>query len=126
MRRNDNPALPANSSGTFRVIVEPESSTSSVATQVIESTEKHAATGVAFFKLPLSDLPSSPAVAPPEDPVLSHGLPGGLVVISASTGGPLALREPLSCIPHDYPGAIVVVQHMPASVTSVLAYPFCC
>jgi two-component system chemotaxis response regulator CheB len=44
-----------------------------------------------------------------------------LIVIGASTGGPLALRELLSGIPGDYPAAIVVVQHMPASFTGVLA-----
>ncbi len=63
----------------------------------------------------------APVRAPAEDAVASRGLPGGLVVIGASTGGPLALRELLSGIPRDYPGAIIVVQHMPASFTGVLA-----
>jgi two-component system chemotaxis response regulator CheB len=64
---------------------------------------------------------SFPAVAPVEDTGASRALPGGLIVIGASTGGPLALRELLSGIPRDYPGAIIVVQHMPASFTGVLA-----
>jgi two-component system chemotaxis response regulator CheB len=48
-------------------------------------------------------------------------LPGGVVVIGASTGGPLALRELLGNLPVDFPAAIIVVQHMPATFTGVLA-----
>lgn len=48
-------------------------------------------------------------------------LPGGLVVIGASTGGPLALRQLLSTLPADFPAAVVIVQHMPAAFTGVLA-----
>jgi two-component system chemotaxis response regulator CheB len=48
-------------------------------------------------------------------------LPGGVVVIGASTGGPVALRELLSNLPADFSAAVIVVQHMPASFTQVLA-----
>lgn len=48
-------------------------------------------------------------------------LPGGVIVIGASTGGPTALCELLSGLPKDFPSAIIVVQHMPASFTGVLA-----
>jgi len=48
-------------------------------------------------------------------------LPGGVVVIGASTGGPLALRELLGNLPPEFPAAILVVQHMPANFTGVLA-----
>ncbi len=44
-----------------------------------------------------------------------------VVVIGASTGGPLALRELLGNLPADFPAAVVVVQHMPAPFTGVLA-----
>ncbi len=44
-----------------------------------------------------------------------------LVVIGASTGGPLAIRELLASLPADFPSPIVVVQHMPKSFTGVLA-----
>lgn len=44
-----------------------------------------------------------------------------LVVIGASTGGPTVLRELLGELPGDFPVPIVVVQHMPASFTGVLA-----
>jgi len=48
-------------------------------------------------------------------------LPGGVVVIGASTGGPVALRELLSNLPADFPAAVIIVQHMPATFTGVLA-----
>ena len=48
-------------------------------------------------------------------------LPSGVVVIGASTGGPVALRELLSNLPADFPAAVIIVQHMPATFTGVLA-----
>jgi len=48
-------------------------------------------------------------------------LPGGVVVIGASTGGPVALRELLSNLPADFSAAVIIIQHMPAAFTGVLA-----
>jgi two-component system chemotaxis response regulator CheB len=48
-------------------------------------------------------------------------LPGGLVVIGASTGGPAALRELLENLPAKFPASVLVVQHMPPAFTGVLA-----
>ncbi len=48
-------------------------------------------------------------------------LPGGVVVIGASTGGPVAVRELLAELPANFRAAIIVVQHIPASFTPVLA-----
>ncbi len=44
-----------------------------------------------------------------------------LVVIGASTGGPLALIEILPRLPKDLPAPILIVQHMPAGFTERLA-----
>lgn len=44
-----------------------------------------------------------------------------LIVIGASTGGPIALKELLMQLPPDFPAPILVVQHLPESFTSVLA-----
>lgn len=60
---------------------------------------------------PFLAVPASPA----EDPI------GALVIVGASTGGPLAVRELLSALPADFPAPIVVVQHMPRNFTAVLA-----
>jgi two-component system, chemotaxis family, protein-glutamate methylesterase/glutaminase len=41
-----------------------------------------------------------------------------LVVIAASTGGPATLMKFLPSFPREFPGAILVVQHMPGTFTS--------
>ena len=46
---------------------------------------------------------------------------GGLVVVGASTGGPITLREMLSELPADYGASMIIVQHMPRAFTSALA-----
>jgi two-component system chemotaxis response regulator CheB len=73
---------------------------------------------------PFAPPPRIASAAMPEEQSpaeLNQAVTGGLIVIGASTGGPLALRELLSGIPADFPAAIVIVQHMPASFTGVLA-----
>ncbi|MDQ3652516.1 MAG: chemotaxis-specific protein-glutamate methyltransferase CheB [Acidobacteriota bacterium] len=47
--------------------------------------------------------------------------PGDVIVIGASTGGPVALRELLATLPADFPAAVLIIQHMPAAFTGVLA-----
>lgn len=49
------------------------------------------------------------------------GLPQGLVLVGASTGGPPALDALLSRLPGNLPWPLVVAQHMPASFTGALA-----
>ena len=44
-----------------------------------------------------------------------------VVVIAASTGGPLALQRVVRRLAPDFPGAILVTQHMPAYSTSFFA-----
>jgi two-component system chemotaxis response regulator CheB len=44
-----------------------------------------------------------------------------LVAIGISTGGPQALEYLLAQLPPDFPGAIVVVQHMPEGFTEMFA-----
>lgn len=68
-------------------------------------------------RVPVS--PARPVEAP--SPPAAALLPGGVVVVGASTGGPVALRQLLAPLPADFPAALVVVQHMPATFTGVLA-----
>ena len=44
-----------------------------------------------------------------------------IVAIGVSTGGPQAMEYLLSQLPGDFPGAIVVVQHMPEGFTEMFA-----
>jgi two-component system chemotaxis response regulator CheB len=49
------------------------------------------------------------------------GAPSKIVAIGVSTGGPQALEYLFSQLPGDFPGAIVVVQHMPDGFTDMFA-----
>jgi two-component system chemotaxis response regulator CheB len=48
-------------------------------------------------------------------------VPTRVVVIGVSTGGPNALQYVLSQLPGDFPGTILVVQHMPDGFTDMFA-----
>jgi len=47
--------------------------------------------------------------------VISH--PVDLLVIGASTGGPVALQKIISKLPADFPAPVLIIQHMPNSFT---------
>lgn len=49
------------------------------------------------------------------------GIPTKLVAIGISTGGPQALQYLLPQLPAEFPGTIVVVQHMPENFTEMFA-----
>ena len=44
-----------------------------------------------------------------------------MLIIGASTGGPVAVAEIIKCLPRDFPIPIVVVQHMPSNFTKAFA-----
>jgi two-component system chemotaxis response regulator CheB len=48
-------------------------------------------------------------------------LPSRIVAIGISTGGPNALQYVFSHLPEDFPGCLVVVQHMPEGFTEMFA-----
>ena len=65
-------------------------------------------------------------MAPVPDPVMRgtsrrHAHIARLVVIGASTGGPVAIQRVLSSLPPDYPLPVLVAVHMPAEFTSTFA-----
>ena len=63
-----------------------------------------------------------PGVPPrPEKVTAAAGSPSKIVGIGVSTGGPQALEYVLSQLPGDFPGAIMVVQHMPDGFTDMFA-----
>jgi len=77
------------------------------------------ALGAGQTSLPVTE---SPIVARPKKPVGQGTASGKIVAIGASSGGPHALRYVLPRIPGDLDAAILVVQHMPESFTTMLAY----
>ncbi len=57
----------------------------------------------------------------PEAPVHERRLAAQVVVIGASTGGPVVLKTILEALPPDFRAAMIVVQHMPALSTRALS-----
>lgn len=55
------------------------------------------------------------------DPSDRPGTAYAAILIATSTGGPVALREVLPCLPGDLPVPILIVQHMPPQYTHSLA-----
>lgn len=51
----------------------------------------------------------------------ARSAPHALVVLGASTGGPVALQRILAEIPADFPAPILLVQHMPETFTPTFA-----
>jgi len=44
-----------------------------------------------------------------------------IIAVGSSSGGPKALKKFITAFPNDFPGAIIIVQHMPAGFTKSLA-----
>jgi two-component system chemotaxis response regulator CheB len=59
--------------------------------------------------------PRAPKTAMPTGPA------SRIIAIGVSTGGPHALQFALSRLPSDFPGSIVIVQHMPEGFTEMFA-----
>lgn len=62
--------------------------------------------------------------APPAGPAPRQSTPSSgmkVVAVASSTGGPKALASFLPSLPADFKAAMIVVQHMPASFTKLLA-----
>jgi two-component system, chemotaxis family, protein-glutamate methylesterase/glutaminase len=84
------------------------------------------AAGVRVIRtLPRPDRPAGVRFAlsgrPAPRPRQVCGPRGGVVVVGASTGGPVALRELLGGLSTDFPAGVVVVQHLPPAFTRALA-----
>ena len=69
-------------------------------------------------EVPAVPEPARPTVKPASRP---RKEPSKVVAIGISTGGPNALQYLFSQLPADFPGSIVVVQHMPEGFTEMFA-----
>ncbi len=61
------------------------------------------------------------ASAPKQPRARANQAPSRIVAIGISTGGPNTLQYVLSQLPADFPGSILVVQHMPEGFTDMFA-----
>jgi two-component system chemotaxis response regulator CheB len=66
----------------------------------------------------------SPAREPARAPAARAGVAGRyrVLVIGASTGGPVALQQVLMSLPKDFPLPILLIQHMPGTFTGPFAH----
>jgi two-component system chemotaxis response regulator CheB len=71
-----------------------------------------------FFALPAEKPAPRAAAAPPK--ALTHAKPR-VLAIGVSTGGPNALAKLLPMLPESFPLPVLIVQHMPATFTRLLA-----
>lgn len=95
------------------VTMDPES----LAREIVEKTRL--AAGIQVVRL--LGRPRESFEQKPAPPSFAGGMLPGIVVIGASTGGPMALRELLAQLPAAFRAPIIIVQHIPAFFTSVLA-----
>jgi two-component system chemotaxis response regulator CheB len=58
------------------------------------------------------------AASSPNIPAPRNGTKFPLVVVAASTGGPATLMKMMPSFPREFPGAVLLVQHMPPNFTA--------
>jgi len=109
--------------GAFDFVAKPKDAASAhmeaIATELIGKIK-----AAALTKMPATpnfSAPALPTLRRPKGQPTPHASPSRIVAICISTGGPNALQYVLSQLPGDFPGSIVVVQHMPEGFTDLFA-----
>lgn len=87
-----------------------------VGADLVRKVRALAGRSVDAFRPPRAAAPRTPAPRP-----RTPGRPPRALVVASSTGGPNALTEFLSALPAEFPLPILIVQHMPALFTTMLA-----
>ena len=105
--------------GAFDFVTKPQDATSHMEETASELIAKIKAAADCKVVRP-GRLPGMPA-RPEKISLGKSARPTKLVAIGISTGGPQALEFVLAQLPPDFPGAIVVVQHMPEGFTDMFA-----
>ena len=109
--------LKALSLGAFDFVAKPQDVSArmpEIASELIGKI-KAAAQSKGIRVAPLTPRASEKAVQPAKQ------TPSRVVAIGVSTGGPHALQYVLSQLPGDFPGTILIVQHMPEGFTDMFA-----
>jgi two-component system, chemotaxis family, protein-glutamate methylesterase/glutaminase len=103
--------------GAFDFVTKPKDAAAHMAETARELIAKVKA--ASECKLKLRMMPGTPPK--PKKVEAPKGSANKVVAIGVSTGGPQALEYVLSQLPGDFPGAIVIVQHMPDGFTDMFA-----
>jgi len=103
--------------GAFDFVTKPKDASAHMAETAKELIAKVKAAAECKLK------PRIPAGIPakPEKVSAGAGAPTKVVAIGVSTGGPQAMEYLLTQLPGDFPGTILVVQHMPEGFTDMFA-----
>jgi two-component system chemotaxis response regulator CheB len=105
--------------GAFDFVTKPQDASAHMATTATELIAKIKA--AAECKVVRPGTLQSPTRAEKISAGKSAPPPSKLVAIGISTGGPQALEFLLAQLPPDFPGSIVIVQHMPDGFTDMFA-----
>jgi two-component system chemotaxis response regulator CheB len=106
--------------GAFDFVTKPRDATGHMAETAKELIAKIKAAAECKIVHP-GFLPGVPAPVGKISAAKSAPAPSKLVAIGISTGGPQALEFLLAQLPPDFPGSMVVVQHMPENFTEMFA-----
>ncbi len=110
-------------SGAFDFVAKPKDAASAhmedISKELIGKIKVASQSGVPQASNPASVLSEPKRAAKPSSK--PKRAPSKVVAIGISTGGPNALQYVLSQLPGDFPGSIVVVQHMPEGFTELFA-----
>ena len=120
-RRGANLTFKALGLGAFDFVTKPAEATAEALSEAArELAEKiKAAASSQLPNLPPAELPETPLIKPPEGD--ARPAPAKIIAVGISTGGPGALQRVIPQLPRDFPGCILVVQHMPEGFTEMFA-----
>jgi len=113
--------LRALSSGAFDFLTKPQEAASGNLEQVAEELASRIKAAAASGAPKLIITEGAERKRPLQQPRTQPRRASHVVGIGVSTGGPNALQYLFSQLPEDFPGCLVVVQHMPEGFTSTFA-----
>ncbi|HMD31133.1 MAG TPA: chemotaxis response regulator protein-glutamate methylesterase [Candidatus Acidoferrales bacterium] len=120
-RRGANLTFKALALGAFDFVTKPaESTRESLGAAARELSVKiKAAAGSTLPNLPPAELPDAPREKAPEGD--ARHVPARVIAVGISTGGPGALQRVIPQLPKEFPGCVLIVQHMPEGFTEMFA-----
>jgi len=120
-RRGANLTFKALALGAFDFVTKPEQATAEALSQVAAelSLKIKAAAAAQVPNLSPEELPETPRQK--DEASEDSRPPARILAVGISTGGPGALQRVIPQLPSNFPGCIVIVQHMPEGFTDMFA-----
>jgi two-component system, chemotaxis family, protein-glutamate methylesterase/glutaminase len=120
-RRGANLTFKALALGAFDFVTKPAEATREALSQAAGELafKIKAAAGSPLPNLPPAELPDTPVQKAPEED--ARPVAARVIAVGVSTGGPGALQRIIPQLPKDFPGCILIVQHMPEGFTEMFS-----